>query len=450
MSGSRNLKNILRFMLVDKEQVALENVQRGPSSPLLSLPAEMLNMVLSHLEDKELLNFLVVQPSRQPDVCFKPKLLDISPVLDSIRLCLLASQNSVEEIECFNMASVPADMKNAVHSACWKKNLSSNRLKKLTIHDLSLLKDVKMSSTLTTLCFEQNVFEPPFETKKRDVAGICFPVTVTNVSLNYQTRSDFESDEGELAAGIFQLLPALKTLMMDKCPGKDFWRNVPTSVLENIRHLRFKSFSNKSYFPLSLATNLKTFVSDHGNLERIQMMVRSTESLPNLTALSLPYGSWETRGTIEAVKSKLNSFSFCAPKLKYVSFETFICTCYSGTDVDFLANFDYVRVHGYAVGSEDDIAAILRCIARVKCFEFIMKLLSPADENSYIISLRQEVEKVGGRLEILGCEDYQFYLPYWVKYKVHVRIFSDPSFDFEKLSHEHPLLFEREFFKGVC
>jgi len=79
-----------------------------------------------------------------------------------------------------------------------------------------------------------------------------------------------------------------------------------------------------------------------------------------------------------------------------------------------------------------------------------MKLLSPADENSYIISLRQEVEKVGGRLEILGCEDYQFYLPYWVKYKVHVRIFSDPSFDFEKLSHEHPLLFEREFFKGVC
>lgn len=433
---SKSYDNILRFTLVDKQHVALENVDgRGPSSPLLSLPTELLHMVLSDLDRKDLFNFLMVQPSRQPDVCFKPKSLLINPSsLDSIRLCLLASPNSVEEFECLNTAAVPANMKNVVHSACWTKNLSSNRLKSLSIDDFSILKGIRLSSTLTTLRILGTAFGPPFETRKRDLTRISLPASVTNVYLylGWESCGDFGSHEGEIASGIFHLLPALKTLVIHSCPSEDFWRKVPTSVFESIVHLRLYT-KQTSYFPFSLTSNLETLIF-HGGDEHFQSMIRKNSSFTTLTALSL-------RGRkFQALKSILNSASFAAPKLRYISFEKLREPCITALDADFLAKFVYFRVRDYVW--RENLIALRQLLTRVKCFEFITKTLSVADEDQNILSLRHEVEKVGGHVEIVDCDAYQFYAHYWTKFKVHVRVFCDPFFDFEKLSKEHPLLFD--------
>lgn len=429
---------ILRFTLMDKELMALDNVERGPSSPLLSLPAEVLELVLSNLNAKDLLNFLTVQP-RMP-ARFNTKLLEISPSLDSIRLCMLAFPHAVEEIMCISMGVASEELQNLMRSTYWNKYVTGKSVKKLTTDNIAIMKGLQLSSTLNTIQIQEEFMTSP-PTGTLDVIEISLPHTVTKFSLQKLSHSDGQpvkpsdfSTQGKFFFNISLLSSSLASLKMRPCPCEEFWRNVPLRFFQNVSHLSIE-MEPGSYFPLSCAQNLKTFIFG-GSIQDFGSTMQDV-SLPSLTAFGYVGNSYESLSLISAPL-----FS-AAPNVQCFSF-TFAYM--SAEDVDFLGRFVYFR--GGFLNLHMNLPFILQLIPRVKCFDFCAVIRVTIEDSGALthaeqamLSLNDEVLKVGGRMEIVH-RDPVTELGLSGNCVCRVRVFCDPSFDFDNLFKECPLLFE--------
>ena len=150
--------------------------------PIASLTDVVLGMVVSYLNRQELLNVIVVYPSLA-DHRFQAESLEISPSLDSIRLCTVALPNAVKKIACIGTTVTSPDFRNMMLHAYWKALFSSTSLEEFATDDITVVGDVELSTTLTTFIIEEREdISPPM--RGINMNGLRLPHSVTNFRLN--------------------------------------------------------------------------------------------------------------------------------------------------------------------------------------------------------------------------------------------------------------------------
>lgn len=446
-------EHILRFTLVDKEQLAMENVNTGKTSPLLALPNEILQIVFSFLNGKDLLNFFAVKPSWAADCRLTTKFVKISPSLDSIRLCMMSIPNSVEEVTITSTVVASAQLRDIMGNLCWKKILSSPRLKKLTTDDVSMLREVQLSSTLTKVRITNNKLEC-CAMQEIDMSGIhLFPSSVCKLEMVFESHNrsfrayDYKPPSNGLPSGklffdISHNFPALTSIRMNPSPCKEFWGTVDQDFLGNIAHLFLDDFEyDDCFFPFSLTKNLKTLVFGgrltYGFQDAVPELMKDA-SLPFLTAFEYRYNDHSTK---RPANSFLVPLLRAAPAVKYISLTFANFDCLSQADQDVMQRFHYFRVHHFML--QEDIQFLFWLIPRVKCVDVLCHIDVRIDElgvkhavDDAVLSVEAEAMKVGGHVKILYDPRHPHF--FHGKLRACVRVICDTKFDYRKIFDDHP------------
>ena len=433
-------EHVLHFNLVDKEDLGNKNW----TFPIDRLTDVILDKIVSNIRSEDLLNLLAVHPSLASR-CFTMKTIEINPSLDSIRLCMVARPNMVEEIKCVDMRLAPRRLQNVMREHYWGKLLSSTSLTKLTTDDIAVLRGTQLSSTLTHVKIEDEVTAYSQDVRSLDMNGINFPPSVTNFCLNaigrcfnasyFRPPSD-NQPRGNLFFDISRHFPSLTSLEISPCPCREFWETVDDRFFENIENLSIHAECD-SFFPFSLVTNLKTLVFSGCRPGHLFPMYDA--ALDSLTAVAY-------RGGIDYPIEWINGrFAIAAPNLKYL----FVDSRGSGPNrlcfhrhEEFLGRLHYFQARYWA----GDMQCVLCLIPAVKCFDIFCDLKVRIDEpgglcvvdESEVSLLKSKVVEHGGRVEIRyvhGRPPTVEGVPIWF---CRVRVINDVSFDCENVIRNYP------------
>lgn len=436
-------EHILRFTLVDREEVLTENILSP--FPIPSLPNVILGMVVSCLNRAELLNLIAVYPSLA-DHRFLAESMEISPSLDSIRLCTVTLPDVVKEVTCIGTTVTSPDFRNMMLDAYWKGLLSSSSLEKLATDDMTVLRDVELSTTLTTLTIEERENTSP-QMRGINMCGVRLPHSVTNFRLigSHLRPNDFRPQGGAFYFLISHHLPSVTSLTMRPCPCKEFWDNVNQSFYEKITHLSV-NMEYDSFFPLSLTKKLGTLVFSGG-------IDYFTNFMHNVTLHSLRAFEYQ-QNPMDRVSSILKALLPVAPMVKILSLTAGIFIHkgrISVLEAYALQSFEYIRVRYCSL--TNNLPFFLFLIPRVKCFDIFSHLKVRFDESGVIqvdddafFLLKDIVLQHGGRVDILYLSRNAHRSPLGVlRASCRVRVLCDTLFDFGKVVRNHPLLFAHDF-----
>lgn len=384
---------------------------------------------------------LTVFPTLAKHRC-RMKSIEISPRLESIRLCMVTIPNFVEEITCIGVAGASAELRNTM-SNIWTRLLSSTSLKKLVTDDISVLRGVHLSNSLTAVRIEEDRASPPMREINMD--GIRLPNSVTEFRVNlvysHVSPEDFRPQGGAFFFDISRHLPSLSSLTLRPCPCREFWTNVDPHFFQSIAHLSIRT-GHGSFFPLSLTANLQTLVFS-GPLGMLKNMMENV-TLPSLKALDCQ-NYW-----INDVIS-LSQILLSAPEVKILSLQ--YCSFVNGSRMNMseahcMQKLEYLRV-GFFSLSEKNVPSLLYFIRRFKCFDLFCNLKVWIDEqgvwqihDTAMILMESAVMESGGRVEIVHLEKSArgtFFGT--LTSRCLVRVLFDQTFNFENILQDHPLLF---------
>lgn len=432
-------EHVLRFNLVHKKEEALGNTR----DPLL--PDVALDMVVSNINKEDLMNLLAVHPSLAHRL-YPINFLEINPSLDSIRLCMVANPNLVKEVKFVNVGMAASGLQTVMREHYWVKFLSSARLKILTIDDITVIRDIELTATLTTVKIEDEITACARDVMCIDMNGINLPKSVTNFRVKaVESRPapfDFRPPShnrppGKLYFDISHHLPSVTSLEMRPCPCREFWDNVNDDFFQNISHLSIHAESG-SFFPFSRAKNLKTLVFS-GCRHALQFLMDGV-TLDALTAFEYRCCS------LYPVRWVRRVFMSAAPNLKYLSFRVSFFTCDDGDiheDLNFLQRVDYFQARCFQLTWV--VPFLLSLIPRVKCFDLFCDVKVGIDvsgvrhvDDESVFSLERKVMQYGGRVEIRYDGDCSMDHARFPFLFCRVRVIRDLLFDCENVISDHP------------